>query len=121
MEGEIPFEFTLTEGRTGTGTITIGNPGGHTDLEIEIGEVNVSGPSAEWCRDRRRTSTKVTLATDAKRNTERTPGTSVSRRPEGRAVPPSIMAPGDVLASWSPDMFPPWGVGYDGGVWISRS
>ena len=36
--------------------------------------------------------------------------------PRGAAV---IAAEGDVLASWPTGMTNPWGVGYDGGVWLS--
>ncbi len=45
IEGEIPV-FVLTPGRTGSATIQLGNPDGHADLEVEIGEVDLGGPSS---------------------------------------------------------------------------
>lgn len=45
-----PFSFILTEGQVGRGTLLVGNPGGHEDLEFEIrergGPVFVAGHEA---------------------------------------------------------------------------
>lgn len=40
-----PFVFELTPGRTGHGTLTLSNPGGHEDLEFEVVE-RLGGPAA---------------------------------------------------------------------------
>jgi len=103
-----PFTFTLTPGRQATGTITIANPDGHADLTFDIGEVNLGGPTVAGVTGKR-TLTKVAP------NATSTKG---SNRP-ATVVPRSILATGDVLASWPTEGIAlPWAVGYTGNVWI---
>ena len=71
-------------------------------------------------RPRRRSpasTTKVKLPAGVDRNAKSTRGFGAAAK--GLAVPPRIAAEGDVLASWPTGMTNPWGVGYDGGVWLS--
>ena len=105
-----PFTFILTEGRTGTGTVTLSNPGGHTDLTFEIGEVNLTPGAGASTTGGPRTVTGIAPnARSTKGGTQPTV-----------AVPPSIRAVGDVLASWPAEGLDlPWGVGYNGNVWLS--
>ena len=110
-----PFEFVLTEGRTGTGTFTVANAGGHTDLEVTIGEVDLGGPSSGVAVAG--STTKVTLPAGADPNARTTRGLGAMAK--GQAIPPGVKAAGDVLDQFSPGMALPWGVGYDGGVWLS--
>lgn len=114
LDGEIPI-FVLTPDRTGSVTLQLGNTGGHADLEVEIGEVDLGGPSSGAAVAG--STTKVTLPAGADRNARTTRGLGAVAT--GRAAPPSVKAEGDVLASWPTGMTNPWGVGYDGGVWIS--
>ena len=103
-----PFEFTLTPGHQATGTITISNPGGHTDLTFEIGEVNLGGPTVAGVTGKR------TLAKVAPNATS----TKAANR-QATVVPRGIQAAGDVLASWPTEGVElPWGLGYTGNVWI---
>ena len=107
--------FYLTPGRTATATLHLGNPGGHADLDVEIGEVDLGGPSSAAAIAA--STTKVKLPAGADPNARSTRGFGAAAN--GLAVPPSIKADGDVLASWPTGMANPWGVGYDGGVWLS--
>jgi subtilisin family serine protease len=104
------FTFILTQGRHGHGTVTLANPEGHLDLTFEIGEVNLGGGPAAASTGSR------TLPALADPNARTTKGSGRA----AVAVPPSITAVGDVLASWpTVGMALPWGVGYDGTVWLS--
>jgi subtilisin family serine protease len=104
------FTFVLTEGRDGHGTVTLANPEGHLDLTFEIGEVNLGGGPAAASTGSRNLPA---LADPNARTTRGSGRTAV-------AVPPSIRAVGDVLASWpTVGLEIPWGVGFDGSVWIS--
>ncbi len=114
LDGEIPV-FVLTPGRTASATIGLGNPDGHADLEVEIGEVDLGGPSSAASIPA--STTKVKLPAGVDRNAKSTRGFGTAAK--GLAVPPRIAAEGDVIASWPTGMTNPWGVGYDGGVWLS--
>jgi subtilisin family serine protease len=114
LDGEVPV-FILTPDRTGSVTLQLGNPGGHADLEVEIGEVDLGGASSEAAVAG--STTKVTLPAGADRNARTTKG--LGDVAKGRAVPRGVAAEGDVLASWPAGMELPWGVAYDGGVWLS--
>ncbi|MFL5681493.1 MAG: malectin domain-containing carbohydrate-binding protein, partial [Chloroflexota bacterium] len=107
-----PFVFYLTPNRTGHGTVTLSNPDGHDALTFHIGEVDLDGASGSIA------------AAAAPRRIAKT-GNSLARTTKGLfpartlAIPPSVRSDGDVLSSFSPGMTLPWGVGYDGAVWLS--
>ena len=104
------FMFVLTEGRDGHATVTLANPEGHLDLTFEVGEVNLGGGPAAASTGGRNLPA---LADPNARTTKGSGRTAV-------AVPPSISAVGDVLASWpTVGLDIPWGVGFDGTVWLS--
>lgn len=106
-----PFTFVLTEGRTGEGIVTLSNPGGHVDLTFEIGEVNLGGGGAGATTSGGR---KVVPLRDLDARSTRG-----GNRPAIR-VPTGIQAVGEVLASWpTVGLDLPWGVAYDGTVWLS--
>ncbi|HEX5013824.1 MAG TPA: carboxypeptidase regulatory-like domain-containing protein [Candidatus Limnocylindrales bacterium] len=111
-----PFHFVLTDGRTGSGTITLTNPAGHEDLTFEVGEVNLDPQESAVIAG----VTKRTLAVPS---ASAKPATSTKglSRPSVK-VPPSIHADGDVLASWPAEgVNTPWGVGFTGNVWLSNA
>ena len=90
LDGTVP-EFVLTEGRTGSATVTLSNPGGHTDLEFEIGEVDLGGPASGVAVAR--SGSKVTLPAGADPNARTTrglgaaaPGTQCRRESRPRAM-----------------------------------
>ena len=107
-----PFTYTLTEGRTGSGTVTVSNPAGHTDLTFEVGEVNLGGGPG----------TTATVTAGSRGVTGIDPN-AVSTQGGNRptvTLPRGIRAIGDVLASWPAEGLDlPWGVGYTGNVWLS--
>jgi len=108
-----PFNFVLTDGRTGTGTITLTNPAGHEDLTFEVGEVNLDPQESSVIAG-------VTNRNLAKPTGSGKPATSTKglNRPAVK-VPPAIHATGDVLSSWHTDgVNLPWGVGYTGNLWL---
>ena len=114
LEGEVPV-FILTPDRQGSATVTISNPDGHAPLEIEVGEVDLGGPvSTEAVAGR---TVKRVLPAGANPNARSNRANGVLAT--GRSVPKNITAVGDVISSFSTDMTLPWGVGYDGGLWIS--
>lgn len=45
-----PFTFVLPEGRTGQGTLTLGNPAGHLPLDFTVAEVDLTPPAAVAAR-----------------------------------------------------------------------
>ena len=103
-----PFTFTLTEGHDAHGTLTIANPGGHTDLTFEIGEANLGGPTLAGVTGKRTLAKAAPNATSTK---------GVNR--PATVIPRGIQAAGDVLASWpTVGIDLPWAVGYTGNVWI---
>ena len=112
LDGAVPV-FVLTPDRTASVTLQLGNPEGHADLEVEIGEVNLGGTAGAGVAG---STTKVTLPAGANRNAKTTKDLGLAK---GRAVPRGVAAEGDVLASWPAGMNLPWGVAYDGGVWLS--
>ncbi|MBA2720011.1 MAG: carboxypeptidase regulatory-like domain-containing protein [Chloroflexi bacterium] len=111
-----PFVFVLTPGRDGHGTIVLSNPGGHRDLTFSVGEVNLgtateaeAGAAAAAAQAARRT-----LPAGANPNARTTRGIF---GPSPAGVAPK--ATGDLLASWPTGLDLPWGVGFDGDVWLS--
>src|SRR5262245_1003550 len=107
-----PFSFVLTDGRTATGTITLTNPAGHTDLTFEVGEVNLDPQNAVAG------VTKRTLAKPPNGSSAKATTTKGLNRPAVK-IPPAIQADGDVLASWETEgVQSPWAVGFNGNVWI---
>jgi hypothetical protein len=106
-----PFTFVLTEGQTGDGSLTIGNPEGHAELTFEIGEVNLdAGPTIAAA------GAPSALPEGADPHARSTRDLGLGRGPDARAV----HVPGDVLSAWpttGADL--PWGVGFDGDVWLS--
>ena len=107
-----PLTFVLTPDRTGHATLTLSNPGGHEPLTFSIGEVNLDAGSQAVAG----VSSARRPPAGAQANAKSTKGIF------GRstvAIPPSILADGDVLASWNAGMSLPWGVGYTGDVWLS--
>jgi hypothetical protein len=114
VEGEIPV-FYLTPDRTASATLQLGNPGGHVDLEVEIGEVDLGGPTSTVAVAGSTTKVKLPAGADPNARTTRAFGAAA----KGFAAPPRIKSEGDVLASWNAGMTLPWGVAYDGGVWLS--
>ena len=110
-----PLTFTLTPGHDAHGTIVIANKDssdndGHANLTFDIGEVNLGGATLAGVTGKR------PLVKVADPNARSTTGTN---RP-AVTVPRGIQATGDVLASWpTVGLDLPWGVGYDGNVWIS--
>jgi hypothetical protein len=106
-----PFTFVLTEGRTGTGTVSLSNPGGHADLTFEVGEVNLGGGPG--------TTATVNGSRGVRGIDSNATSTQGGNRPTV-TVPRGIQAVGDVLASWpAVGLDLPWGVGYTGDVWLS--
>ena len=110
-----PFTFVLTEGRQATGTVHVANPGGHRDLEVTTGEVDLGGPTVEVAGPPAAPARVRPAGVDANARTTKGWGTKAS------AVPPRLAADGDVLASWPAGMTVPWGVAAqpDGDVWLS--
>jgi len=106
------FVFVLTPDRTGTGTTSLGNAGGHEDLTFSIGEVNLDAGSAAVAA----ATTHRVAPSGAAANARSTKGIFAGT---ALAVPPAIRADGDVLASWNAGMSLPWGVGYTGDVFLS--
>lgn len=109
-----PFDFILTEGRTASGTITVSNPEGHADLQVEVGEVDLGGPSSDVVLPAATSSRTPTAAVDPSARKSRGFGTAAA----GTVVPPRLAADGDVLAAWPTGLGIPWAVGYTGDVWI---
>ncbi len=113
-----PFTFVLTPGRTGHGTVTIGNPEGHEPLTFTVGEVDL-GSATETQVDRAQAaapSARRILPAGVDPNA-RTTRALASSRPSGPIAP---RAAGDVLTSWPTGLAGPWGVGFDGDVWLSN-
>jgi hypothetical protein len=108
-----PFTIVLTEGRTATRTVTLTNPEGHADLTFEVGEVNLGGGGDGDGGAAGATARGITgIAPNART-------TKGGTRPVV-TVPTGISAVGDVVASWPTEGLDlPWGVGFDGNVWIS--
>ncbi len=112
-----PFTFFLTPDRVGHGTLTIGNPNGHEPLTFSVGEVDLGGAS-EAAIQKAQTAAPAarrTLPNGANASARTTRGLGFSQ-PSGLPKPRST---GDVLASWPTGLSGPWGVGFDGDVWIS--
>ena len=87
----------------------IGNPG-HIPLTFDIGEVNLGKATLAGVTGHR------SLVQVKDPNARTTMGTN---RP-AVIIPRSIMATGDVIASWpTVGVDLPWGVAYDGNVWFS--
>ncbi|HEX7223296.1 MAG TPA: carboxypeptidase-like regulatory domain-containing protein, partial [Candidatus Limnocylindrales bacterium] len=106
-----PFTFVLTEGQTGDGAMTIGNPEGHAELTFEIGEVNMDAGATIAAA-----GAPSALPQGADPNARSTKDLGLGRGPDARAV----HVPGEVLGSWpttGADL--PWGVGFDGDVWLT--
>jgi hypothetical protein len=104
--------FILTPGRTGQGTLTLSNPGGHADLTYQVGEVNLDPGSAALAGP----ASARSLPQGANPNARTTKGLF---GPASVSMPPSLRSTGDVLTSWNAGMSLPWGVGYTGDVWLS--
>ncbi len=105
-----PFTFVLTEGRDAHGTINLSNTDGHMDLTFDIGEANLGGTTLAGVAGNR----PLVRVPDA--NARSTKG---ANRP-AVTVPRGILAQGEVLATWpTVGLDVPWGVGYNGNVWIS--
>ncbi len=114
-----PFTFTLTPGRTGHGTITVGNPGGHEPLTFTVGEVDL-GAVTETLLQRAQAAVpgaRRTLPAGANPNARTTRALGFPR-PSGV---PAARAVGDVLASWPTGLENPWGVGFGGNVWLGNA
>ncbi|HEV8420965.1 MAG TPA: malectin domain-containing carbohydrate-binding protein, partial [Actinomycetota bacterium] len=105
-----PFTFILTPGRQDTDTITLSNAEGHADLTFATGEVDLGGAGAPAGGRIERN-----LPRGANPNARTSRGLPSAPR-TGGGVP---RAPGDVLASWPTGMTQPWGVNFNGDVWIS--
>jgi hypothetical protein len=114
VDGEIPV-FYLTPGRTGGTTLTVSNDGGHADLHVEVGEVDLGGTSSAVTLDAALGGRHLPAGLDPNARTTRGFGVVA----KGVPVPRRLAADGDVLASWSAGMTLPWGVGYSGDVWIA--
>jgi subtilisin family serine protease len=113
-----PFTFVLTPGRTGHATLTIGNPEGHEPLTFSVGEVDLGGTTESQVQRARAAapSARHRLSLGADPNARTTRGLGL--RPSAGAIKPR--ATGDVLASWPTGLEVPWGVGFDGNVWLSN-
>jgi subtilisin family serine protease len=111
-----PFVFVLTEGRTESRTMTIGNPEGHADLHVQTGEVNLGDAADEGGGDEPGVDGR-TRPTGIDLNAR----TTRAWRSPSVAVPPRLKAEGDVITSWPTEMELPWGVTVDGAgdVWLS--
>ena len=106
------IDFVLTPDRTGEAVVTVSNIGGHEPLEFSIGEVNLDSSAAIAAAD-----TARSLPAGASANARTTKGMFGH---SNLAIPPAILADGDVLASWpAVGLDLPWGVGYTGHVWLS--
>jgi subtilisin family serine protease len=114
VEGTVPV-FVLTPGRQGSATITVSNPDGHAPLEVEVGEVDLGGPASTEAVAGRSTKRVLPAGADPNARSNRADGVLAT----GLKVPAGINAVGDVIGSFATDMTVPWGVGYDGGLWIS--
>jgi subtilisin family serine protease len=110
-----PFRFILTPGRQATGTVSLSNAEGHADLTFTTGEVKAGG--ARVAIKARTKPRQLPRGADPNAHTSRgLPRANVPKQgPRGRGP----MAPGDVIASWPTGMTLPWGVNYDGDVWLS--
>ncbi len=107
--------FVLTPGRDAHGEISIvnehgaGNPG-HIPLTFDIGEVDLGNTTLAGVTGNR------SLVRVKDPNAKTTRGTN---RP-AVSVPRGIMTAGDVLDSWpTTGVGLPWGVGFNGNVWLS--
>ncbi|HZM72973.1 MAG TPA: carboxypeptidase regulatory-like domain-containing protein [Candidatus Polarisedimenticolia bacterium] len=107
-----PIIFVLSPDKTRNVVRELTNTGGHADLTFTIGEVNLDPATA-------------IAGSPTPRHSPVGPAANLltSRGLTGRAslnVPASLMADGDVLASWpAVGLDLPWGVGYNGNVWLS--
>ncbi len=114
LDGTVP-EFVLTPDRQGSVTLQLGNPGGHAPLEVEIGEVDLGGPASGTAISASPTKRVLPAGADPNARTSKGLGALAT----GIAVPRGVAATGSVIAEWPTGMTNPWGVGYDGGVWLS--
>ena len=113
-----PFTFILTPDRTGHGTVTIGNPLGHQPLTFTVGEVDL-GSATETevaAAQAAAAAARRTLPSGANPNARTTRGLGFSK-PSGLPAPRAV---GDVVSSWPTGLSGPWGVGFNGNVWISN-
>jgi subtilisin family serine protease len=107
-----PIVFILTADRTDEVVRALTNTGGHEDLTFTIGEVNLDAGTQAIAG--RPTAQRSPTGVVANYKTAR----GLTGR-MGLSVPASILADGDVLASWNAGLSLPWGVGYTGDVWLS--
>ena len=105
------LQFVLTEGRTGDATVHLSNPDGHEPLTFTVGEVNLDSAQAVAAA-----TSGHSLPAGAAPNARTTKGIFGH---SNLAIPPAILADGDVLQSWNAGMTSPWGVGTTGDVWLS--
>jgi subtilisin family serine protease len=113
-----PFTFVLLPGKTGQGTISVGNPAGHEPLTFTVGEVDLGGASEAAVQKAQAAAAAARRVLPAGANTSaRTTRNLGGTKPSGL---PSPRAAGDLLASWPTGLSGPWGVGYTGNVWISN-
>jgi subtilisin family serine protease len=106
-----PFTFILTPGRQDTGTITLSNAEGHADLTFSTGEVELGGGAAGTPAGKD-SARKLPRGFDHKARSAR----GLPPTPRAQGVP---NAPGDVITSWPTGMTLPWGVNFNGDVWLS--
>lgn len=107
-----PIDLIAPEGQQVVRTLVLSNPEGHQDLVFEVNEVGLGGPGSGVAPA---VAGRV-LPTGFDPAARSTRGLRSVRV----AVPPRLTGEGDVLAEWpAVGLDLPWGVGFDGRVWIS--
>ena len=105
-----PLKIILRPNESATRTISVSNFEGHAGLTFETGEVNEGRSAAIAAADGPRT-----LPEGWNPNTTTTEGL-----PAAALDVREIQFPGDVLAAWPTEGLDlPWGVGFDGSVWLT--